>query len=471
METVARKEVGKQMNDYKAYLNSKVLIDIPTGMKVESINSKLYDFEKDITKWALNRGRACLFEDCGLGKTAQQLVWAENIRSKGHVLILAPLAVSNQTVKEGKKFGIDLEYSRTGEKSKTGITITNYEMLNHFNSADFTGIVLDESSILKSYTGKYRSEIIEAFSQTPFRLACTATPSPNDLMELGNHAEFVGAMSRTEMLSMFFVHDGGETQKWRLKGHAENDFWKWVCSWAIYLRKPSDLGYEDGNFILPPLNIHEIVVDVDHTKASETLFFMEAKTLQERQAARRDTTQMRCKQAADIANSFNEPVLIWCDRNDESALLHKLIKDSKEIKGSDDFKYKENTMLGFSDGTIPRLVTKPSIAGFGMNWQHCCKVLFVGLSDSYEQFYQAIRRCWRFGQKNPVDCYVITSSIEGAVVANIKRKELQAQQMAEGMIKNMHVYNEQNIKGLQRSQTNYLPQEKMIIPDWMKRSA
>ncbi len=461
------------MSNYKTYLESKKFIDVPTGIEIDrsKLNPMLKDFQSDITHWALKKGRACLFEDCGLGKTPQQLDWSDKVRSKGNVVIVAPLAVSSQTVKEGKKFGVDVKYSRDGELNKKGITITNYEMLHNFNPADIIGLTLDESSILKSYTGAFRNEIITSYANTPYKLACTATPSPNDLMELGNHAEFTGAMSRTEMLSMFFVHDGGETQKWRLKGHAEDDFWRWVCNWAIYLRKPSDLGYDGCEFILPPLNMHEVIVDVDHTQAQDTLFFMEAKTLQERQKARKDTTEMRCKRAAEIANSFNEPVLIWCDRNNESESLTRLINNGREIKGSHDLQYKEKTMLGFSDGSVQKLITKPSIAGFGMNWQHCSKVLFVGLSDSYEQFYQAIRRCWRFGQKKPVDCYVITSSIEGAVVANIKRKELQAQQMADGMIKNMHVYNEQNIKGLQRSQTNYLPQEKLIVPSWLKRSA
>jgi len=458
-------------NNYQNFLDNKRIIDIHSGFAPKQLNGHLFDWQRDITKWALQRGRACLFEDCGLGKTPQQLVWADNVRSKaGDVLILAPLAVSTQTVKEGKKFGVELEYSRNGEKSKTGITITNYEMLSHFSPEEFAGIVLDESSILKSYTGKIRNEIIESFAQTPYKLACTATPSPNDLMELGNHAEFVGAMSRSEMLSMFFVHDGGETQKWRLKGHAKDDFWKWVCSWAIMLRKPSDLGYDDGKFKLPPLNMHEIIVDVDHTNATETLFFMEAQTLQERQQARRYSIEERCKRAAEIANASDEPWLIWCDRNDESQMLNKLIKNSKEIKGSDSHEYKEKTMMGFSDGTVQRLVTKPSIAGFGMNWQHCSKVIFVGLSDSYEKFYQAVRRSWRFGQQKTVDCYIVTSAIEGAIVANIKRKEKQAQEMADGMVQNMHVYNSENIKGLQRSQTKYKPQTKIIIPDWMKGS-
>jgi hypothetical protein len=458
--------------NYHEFLSRKSIIDVPTGLSVGTVNGKLFDWQADIVKWSLKRGRSCLFEDCGLGKTPQQLAWADELRKqKGDVLIVAPLAVSAQTVREGQKFGVDLEYSRNGKKSKTGITITNYEMLEHFSASDFQGLVLDESSILKSYTGKFRNFILENYSRVPFRLACTATPAPNDLMELGNHAEFVGAMNRTEMLSMFFVHDGGETQNWRLKGHAQKDFWRWVCSWAVMIRKPSDLGYEDGKFTLPPLNIHEIVVDMDHTKATNALFFMEAKTLQERQGARRDSLEIRCKKAAEIANSTNEPWLIWCDRNDESALLTKLINNGKEVKGSDSPEYKEKSMLGFSDGSVQRLISKPTICGFGMNWQHCNKVIFVGLSDSYEQFYQAVRRSWRFGQQKPVDCYIITSEIEGAVVANIKRKEQQSKEMADGMVQHMHVYNESNIKGLKKTVTEYKTLTEMIIPEWLKGSA
>jgi superfamily II DNA or RNA helicase len=457
---------------YKTFLAKKQLVDIPTGLNVASVNNKLFDWQKDIVVWALKRGRACIFADCGLGKTPMQLSWADEIRKKkGDVLIVAPLAVATQTVNEGKKFGIKTEYRRDGVKANCGITITNYEMLEKFNVQDYAGVVLDESSILKSYTGKFRTYIIEQWGNTPFKLACTATPAPNDLMELANHSEFIGAMKRTEMLSMFFVHDGGETQKWRLKGHAQQDFWKWVCSWAVMIRKPSDLGYDDGDFILPPLKIHEIVVDVDHHKAGEMLFQMEAQTLQERQRARKDSTKERCIQAANIANASDESWLVWCDRNDESQLLTQLIDDCKEIRGSHDHEYKEKTMLGFSSGNVKRLVTKPSIAGFGMNWQHCSRVIFVGLSDSYEQFYQAIRRSWRFGQTKPVDCYIITAETEGAVVANIKRKEQQAQELALGMVKNMHVYNEENIKGQTRTAAKYAPNSEIVIPSWLRSVA
>ena len=459
------------MLSYNKFLRKKEIIETPAGLSVDVVNSQLFDFQRDIVIWALKRGKACIFGDCGLGKTPMQLSWADEIhKAVGDVLIIAPLAVSKQTVGEGDKFNIKVEYSRNGKKSDCGITITNYEMLSYFNPSDYAGIVLDESSILKSFTGKIRTEILEMFAQTPYRLACTATPAPNDLMELGNHAEFVGAMSRTEMLSMFFVHDGGETQKWKIKGHAHDDFWEWVCSWAVMIRKPSDLGYEDNGFILPPLNIHEIVVEPDHSMATDTLFLMEAQTLKERQTARRDTTLDRCMKAAELVNGSREPWLIWCDRNDESKQLTKMIDGACEITGSDKHKYKEDTMMGFSSGSIKRLVTKPSIAGFGMNWQHCSNVIFVGLSDSYEKFYQAVRRSWRFGQVNPVDCYIITSSIEGAVVANIKRKETQAMELAAGMVANMHNYNEQEIKDTHRNIMKYNPVRTISLPSWLERA-
>jgi len=329
------------------------------------------------------------------------------------------------------------------------VTITNYERLHNFDPSEYEGVVLDESSILKSYTGKYRTELIENWGAVPYRLACTATPAPNDFMELGSHAEFVGSMTRTEMLSMFFVHDGGETQKWRLKGHAESEFWKWLCSWAVMIRKPSDLGYDDDGFTLPELRIHQITVETSET--GDFLFPMEAATLPERIKARRDSTDARVEKCAELVNATDEPWLIWCNLNNESAGVKRLVADCVEVKGSDKEGHKESTMLGFSSGDVSRIVTKPKIAGFGMNWQHCNNVAFVGLSDSYEQFYQAVRRCWRFGQTEPVDCYIITADTEGAVVKNIERKEADAQRMAENMVEHMHEMNEANIKGTART--------------------
>lgn len=438
--------------DYAAYLSTKAHKVIPTGL-VSPADPKapLFDFQRDIVKWALRRGRAAIFADCGMGKTPMQLSWADQV--PGRVLILAPLAVAPQTVREGQKFGIDVVYSRTPTDAR--ITITNYEMLDNFNAADYEGVVLDESSILKSYDGKFRTAIIEKFKDTRFKLACTATPAPNDHMELGNHAEFLGVLTRTEMLSTFFLHDGGETSKWRLKGHAETDFWRWVCNWAVMIRKPSDLGYEDGGFILPAINFHSITVEA-HAAPEGALFAMEATTLQERQEARRLSTQERCEAvAAIVAQRPDEPWLIWCNLNVESQTVTTMIPGAVELTGSDKAEDKEARMLGFADGAPRILVTKPSIAGFGMNWQHCRNVVFLGLSDSYEQFYQAVRRCWRFGQTQPVDCWVVTSDLEGAVVQNIQRKESDAARMAEEMVAHMHSMNESEIRGTARTADEY----------------
>lgn len=438
--------------EYSSFIESKAIRAIPTGLLQHgNLPPILFPFQSDIVRWALKRGRAAIFADCGMGKTAMQLSWAQQI--PGKVLILAPLAVAQQTVREGGKFGIDLTYSRGTCDAR--ITISNYEMLDHFDPSDYAGIVLDESSILKSYDGKFRSQIIERFKETPFKLACTATPAPNDHMELGNHAEFLGVLSRTEMLSTFFVHDGGDTSKWRVKGHAENDFWRWVASWAVMIRKPSDLGYEDGNFILPELVVHPHIVEAQHAPEGH-LFALEASTLQERQQARKITTPERVAKVAEIvATKPLEPWLIWCNLNTESQAAADSIPGAIEITGSDSIEEKESRMLGFSEGAHQIIVTKPSIAGFGMNWQHCPNVIFLGLSDSYEQFYQAIRRCWRFGQTKPVHCHVVTSDLEGAVVQNIQRKEQDAARMAEGMVSHMRQLNEQEIRGTVRTGTDY----------------
>lgn len=432
---------------YADFLQRKAVVDPPTGLqKLPALHPGLFPFQQDIVAWALRRGRAAIFADCGLGKTAMQLEWAHGI--PGRVLILTPLAVAPQTVAEAVKFGVrDVGYARSQADATSKIVVTNYEMLEHFDPSQFAGVVLDESSILKAYDGKTRTQIITSFAQTPFRLACTATPAPNDYMELGNHAEFLGTMTRQQMLAMFFVHDGGETQKWRLKGHAEGEFWRWLCSWAVMIRRPSDLGYEDGDFVLPELRMH------DHRV--ESLVALPAKTLQERISARRDSVQERVAACAAIANATDQPFLVWCNLNAESEALARAIPGAVEVKGSDKTDKKEAALMGFSRGEIRTLITKPSIAGFGMNWQHCANVAFVGLSDSYEQFYQAVRRCWRFGQTQPVDVHVITASAEGAVVDNIKRKEADAMNMAENMVNHMKDLNNAAIRAASRGVSEY----------------
>jgi DNA modification methylase len=316
---------------------------------------------------------------------------------------------------------------------KDGINVTNYEMLHAFDPEEFGGIVLDESSILKAFDGKTRNGIIESFARTPYKLACTATPSPNDHTELGNHAEFLGVMTRAEMLAMFFFHDGGETSKWDLKGHAKSEFWRWVASWAAVVRNPSDLGYEDARYTLPPISfVHHVVpADTDQAKEAGKLFVEPAEGLIEQRKARRATIEKRAQIAADLANATSDPWLVWADLNDEADRIAELIPVSVQVAGKDDDDAKEDRLFGFAEGRYRVLVSKPKIAGFGMNWQQCSNVAFVGVTHSFESFYQAVRRVYRFGQKNPVTVHVITSEMEGNVVENLKAKEARASELAE----------------------------------------
>jgi hypothetical protein len=447
-------------HDYEQFLTDKQLTAEPTGIEVprESLNPMLFNFQKDLVLWCLARGRSAVFADCGLGKTPIQLDWARliNEHTRQPVLIVAPLAVSRQTVREGEKFEIDVHLCRESHHVHSGINITNYERIERFDPAEFGGVVLDESSILKSYTGKYRTALIEAFKDTPFRLACTATPAPNDFMELGNHSEFLGIMTRSEMLSMFFVHDGGSVQNWRLKGHAEQDFWRWMCSWAAVVQQPSDLGYSDDGFVLPPLNIHAETVSVSADRTMDGyLFPVAATTLLERRQERKASIKQRVSHASALANESSEPWVMWCGLNDESRMLTESIPGAVEVTGSHTDDHKERAMLRFADGEIRVLVTKPSIAGFGLNWQHCPNMAFVGLSDSYEQYYQAVRRCWRFGQTSPVNVHIVTAETEGNVVANVNRKESDAKRMADEMTAMTREFVQSNVKNASHSTSEY----------------
>jgi hypothetical protein len=450
------------MTNYDVFINKKKETTPPSGFSIErnAINNSLFEFQKDIVRWALRRGRAAIFAGTGLGKTRMQIEWAMNVHHKtgGNVLLLAPLAVASQTVREGADLGYELHICRSQDDVKPGLNIANYEMLAHFDAESFEGIVLDESSILKSFTGKVRTMLIDSFASTPYRLALTATPAPNDYMEVGNHAEFLGVMKRSEMLSMFFVHDGGNTSKWRIKGHAEEEFWRWVASWGVVLEKPSDLGYADDGYDLPPLTIKDFVIDVEGD---------EAKTLSQRQKARRETVEERVAAAAEIVNASDRPFIVWCDLNIESELLRKAIPGAVEVKGSDKPAKKEQAMLDFAQGKIRVLVTKPKIAGFGMNWQHCADMAFVGLSDSFEQVFQAIRRCYRFGQERPVNVHMITSSREGATAENIKRKETDFNKMVSEMVQYTKEITSADIKSTERDVTEYEPTEQLILPEWL----
>jgi superfamily II DNA or RNA helicase len=415
----------------------------------------------------IEKGKSAVFAGTGLGKTRIQLAWADLVG--GRVLIFAPLAVACQTVQEGKEIGIEVNLCKENADVKDGINITNYDRMERFDLSRFDGIVLDESSILKSQTGKTRNWLIENCSDIPYKLCCTATPAPNDYMELGNHSEFLGCMTEMEMLAMFFIHDGGDTAKWRLKKHAVKVFWEWVASWAVMMVNPADLGYDGSQFILPKLNITQQEVKTEVTTGS--LFAVEAKTLQERQQARRDSLKERVAACAEIVNNSDEQFLVWCNLNVESELIAKSIPDSVEVCGSDTTEHKTESMIGFSEKRIRVLVSKPSICGFGMNRQQCHNMIFVGLSDSFEQYYQAVRRCWRFGQKSEVNVYVITADTEGAVVANIQRKERDFEDMLHGMIAATQNITAQNIKRTGRNQKTYNPIVKMELPDWLEVGA
>ena len=455
---------------YEDFLARKAKSDIPTGFEPRGLDLKRkpFDFQNDIVNWAIRRGRAALFEDCGLGKTGQQLMWAEEVHrhTKGNVLILTPLAVADQTVNEGLTMGIEVHKAAEQSQVKTGLTVTNYQKLHRFDPSQFSGVVLDESSILKSLDGKTRTELIAAFRRTPFKLACTATPAPNDYMELGNHAEFLGVMSREEMLATFFTHDGGDTAKWRLKGHAESAFWKWLCSWSVNIRRPSDLGYEDGDFKLPPLKYYEHIVESEQ-KMDGFLFALPASSLEERREARKASLSERVAMASKLINSSNESWLIWCNLNNESQELTKQIDGAVELTGGDSDEKKEQVLRDFLDGKVHRLVSKPSIIGHGINAQQFNNAMFVGLNDSWEQFYQAVRREWRFGQRKTVHVHMVISNLEGTVLANLKRKEMDAQRMAEEMVKHMSEISSKEIRGVCRETLSYHPQERMILPAWL----
>lgn len=432
------------MNTYDTFLNKKLNRPESVGFAAKNINPNLFDWQKKIIEWATFKGRCALFEDCGLGKTLQQLEWANQVANHtgGKVLILAPLAVTEQTVEEGAKFGIKVTPCREPEQMpELGIGITNYDRLEKFEDVARTvaGVVLDESSILKGMMGKTRIALTKAFSDTPYRLACTATPSPNDLMELSNHAEFLGIMSAAQMLATWFINDAANTGEWRLKKHAKNDFWEWVSSWAACISNPKDLGFEMKGFNLPPLNIETIKVEAGSKPADEGELFSipGAMSAIDVRKEKRRTLQQRCDEANRIARSINEPVLIWCDLNDEADLLVEILPkdETVEVRGSDTAESKEKKLLQFTHGEKRIMVTKPSIAGYGLNWQHCHNVIFVGITYSFEDFYQAVRRNYRFGQKNEVHVRCITTESDETVFKALKRKMDQHDNMHKEMQK------------------------------------
>jgi hypothetical protein len=415
------------ITSYEALIARKAVAARHTGIDhIPTLNGALFPFQRDVTEFLLRCGRGAAFLDTGLGKTLIQLEWARVVskHTSGMVLILVPLAVAQQTKQEAKKFGIEAAICRHQADCRHGINIANYERLHLFDPGAFAGVVLDESSILKSFTGKTTRALIEAFSATPYRLCCTATPAPNDHMELGNHADFLGVMPMFDMLTRWFVHDSADTKTWRLKGHAGRDFWNWVASWARCLSTPSDLGYADDGFVLPALNMHKHQVQADRTKDTNgALFRMPDTSATAIHKEKRLTTNERAELIASLVDAEQgEPWVIWCDTNYEADKLVSLIPEAIEIRGSMPPEIKESRLVAFSEGKARIIITKPSIAGFGLNWQHCARMAFVGLSFSYESFYQAVRRCWRFGQGRPVEVHVAMADTERAIWDAVSRK-------------------------------------------------
>jgi len=425
-------------HSYSEFLDAKMHVASEYGFDPVWMPSSLFPFQVAIVEWALRKGRAAIFADCGLGKTPMQLTWAENVvrKTNGRVLILTPLAVAFQTVREGEKFGVDAVHRRDGLHAGDRIVVTNYERLNKFSPGDFAGVVCDESSILKNFSGATRQAITDFMRKRPYRLLCTATAAPNDYIELGTSSEALGELERKHMLAQFFTHDGGNTASWVLKGHARTHlYWRWVCSWARAMRKPSDLGFDDGAFRLPPLETRQHTVKAA-TARDGYLFDIPAVGLAEQRADLRRTIGERCGMAAQVCNAHDKPSVAWCNLNEESRRLAREINGAEEVTGADSDERKEEVFRGFISGQVRVLVTKPSIGGFGLNLQHCAHQTYFP-SHSYEQYYQCVRRCWRFGQKSPVTVDMITTDGQDNVITNLNRKAEQAAAMFDNLVSMM----------------------------------
>jgi len=436
------------MNNYQEFLKTKEKSFIACGFEAKDLNQNLYEYQKHVVKLACKKGRFALFEDCGLGKTIQFLAWSEQVafETKKPVLILSPLAVVQQTINEGVKFGINISrYENGNDDSLDGIYITNYDQLKNIDASIFGGVVLDESSILKGRDGKLSRLIIESFQQTPYRLACTATPSPNDHMELGQHAQFLGAMSYLEMLAMYFVHDGGQTSKWRLRKHAKDDFWKFVCTWSISIDKPSTLGYNMEGYDLPEIEYIEHIIPVENN--TNTLFVTAAVSATDLNKDLRRSMADRVKLATELVNSNNEQWIVWGLQNKETDLLSRSIDDAVNVQGSDKPQTKADRLLGFADNEFRVLVTKTSIASFGMNYQNCCNMVFCSYDFKFEAFYQAVRRCYRFGQTKKVKVHILIPESQTNVRRTILEKEGKHKEMIGEMAKYSAEHNYKSSKG------------------------
>jgi hypothetical protein len=472
--TSNRHAITPDTGDYADVIARKGASVPASGFAVDdaTLAPHLFPHQRDLVRWALRRGRSAIFADTGLGKGPMLLEWARQVvaRTGRRVLVLAPLAVGPQLESEAVKFGVSGAKYLRADDGITPIAIANYEMLSHFDPAAFAGVVLDESSILKSFNGRTRTLLVESFKATPYRLCCTATPAPNDFTELGNHSEFLGLKTRVEMLAEYFVHDGGSTQDWRIKGHALQSFWRWVATWGAVVKMPSDLGYDDTVFTLPALEMIEHVVqstDHDH-KANGMLFAMEARTLQEQRAVKRGTIDSRVTKTAELVRASKAQAVIWCDLNDEQdALADELGDLAVSIDGSTDDDDKIERLGQWLCGDARILISKVAIFGFGLNFQHCHHVIFVGASHSYERTYQAIRRCWRFGQKHKVTVSMVRADLESAIVENYRRKEADAAKMAIEMTAHVGDAVRMEVRGLSREFNPYQPSVRMSLPSWL----
>ena len=445
--------------DYQSFLKSKAHPDALFGFKPLWLPDWLFAFQRHLVEWAVRKGRCALYEDCGLGKGPQQLVWAENMvrKTKMPVLILAPLAVSAQFVREGEKFGITVHRTRDGKVHK-GINVTNYEQMDKYNPGDFGAVSGDESGCIKHHDSKTRKRVVQFFNKVQYRLLCTATPAPNDYMELGSSAEALGVMTSSRMLGTFFTHDTEDTQQWSLKGHAAKRFWKWVCTWARAVRKPSDLGFSDAGFILPKLTVNKHELTRPWTGGGFAQL-LGARTLTKQRQEKKKSTQERCGKVAELVRQNGGSSVVWCHHNDEGDLLEELIPGAVQVSGGDSDRVKEDRFMAFAEGDFPVLVTKPKIGGWGLNWQHCNHMTWF-VSHSFEAYYQAVRRCWRFGQKRPVTVDMVLSQGERQVIANLSRKERQAEAMFSSLVASMAEH--QNPK---KQSTN--GQMTMEIPAWL----
>lgn len=474
------------MLNYQDFIQSKRIVVGSQGKDINKwdVHPALFDFQRQIVVWACRKGRCAVFADTGLGKTRIQLEWARLMGQ--NTLIIAPLSVARQTVREGRRIDVDVRYVRDQAQVTPdhNIWITNYEMLDHFDPAFFGAVVLDESSILKALDSSTRRKLTEMFKDTPYKLACTATPAPNDRSEIGNHSEFLGITKMLDMLAMFFIHANKETvsevggfklrrklgndngQEWRLKHHAEERFYRWMASWAMSIRRPSDLGYDDGGFILPPLHVHPTWIDYNYTPDNQ-LVFTGLNGLSGQRAVRRETLDVRCQTAADLVNASDEQWIVWTGLNDESARMAELIPDCVEVVGSDTPEDKAAAIEAFQDGKYRVLVTKVAIAGFGMNFQNAHNQVFVGLSYSWEEWYQAIRRCYRFGQQHPVNVYVVLTEAEREVYDTIMSKEEVAKDMSEQLISHVRKYEMEELDATTEGAFDYQPSKPMKLPCWL----